>query len=612
MAQPNIRLSIDEIISDDFPHVEAYLSVTDNQGFPIKDLSSTNFTFSEDGQSIVDFEIIPNQSSQLPLAFVLVMDTSGSMNWKTGGDRYPIEDAVAAAKNFVNSLNQQDLVSVVAFADYPEVIQGLTSDKNVVLGSLDSLEPEGDTALYDAIVEAVDVLKSRSERRVIVLLTDGIESGISEYTLSDALDEASRWAIPVYPIGFGSVDQEELKHIAELTGGAAQIKPDSTELQEAFSAVLSILRDQYLLQFDSTLLADGAEHELLAVVDYENWHVENSRHFVAYAREVTVSLPDFTDGQVVGGNIMFRPVISAPAAPAQLEISMDGQNLTTVHSPPLEYGWDSTTVSPGEYTFTFGAEDVAGNFGETSIRLSIVPPIVVEILNPSEGQSVSISTTIDVKVTSLSKIAAVEFLIDGKQLEVLSNPPQQTDPHSINWVLRGIDPGLHEISVTASDVNGFSSEQQIRIIVGEVQGFGGGTIAAAVALVVALALLLILLATRSNRRRRSAASAVPSSDQASAVLHEVEGNNPGMKWPLTDVEIKLGRKREENDIHLKGRTASRQHAIIRLHPEGFVIYTRNPDNPVIVNGNIEKQQRLLQFGDEIQLGESVFLFELKG
>ena len=96
--------------------------------------------------------------------------------------------------------------------------------------------------------------------------------------------------------------------------------------------------------------------------------------------------------------------------------------------------------------------------------------------------------------------------------------------------------------------------------------------------------------------------------EGKAALHELQGHDPGKIWPL-GAEMRLGRKRDENDIHIKGRSASRRMAIIRADQNGYTLYNLSPNNPAVVNGTPVAQQIVLRHGDLVQLGESQFKFE---
>ncbi|MBN1666490.1 MAG: VWA domain-containing protein [Anaerolineales bacterium] len=685
---PSIDFQIQEIRNDTFPVLDVFVSVTDTQGFPVDGLDKSNFSLSENGAPVDDFTVVPQNNIGQPLDFVLAIDTSGSMD--TAAAPTPLDDAVRAAKNFVALLQPADRVAVVAFSSQVTLVQDLTTDRTLITQALDGLQPEGNTAFYDAIVRSVDVLKNSSQRKVIIILSDGTDSGIGEYTLSEAIDEAVRWNIPVYPIAFGTlIDQDELGKIADRTGGQAQIKPDSSALIDSYRLVLEILRQQYKITYTSALLADGSENELAVQVSFGGWSQNASQRFIAQPGVVTVSLPDYSDGQVIGGQLVFAPEIISPGRIERLEILIDGSKLETVVSAPFEYAWDSKSVSPGDHLFTFIVSDQSGNQGEISVTLNVQPAITVSLESPAAGDALSVPTQVSASVSSLAALASVEFLIDGASQQVMQVAPftfdwnvpnssfgehtieviatdvqgnQASDQVSVQtrapieivisspsagdelkvdtmivaeidapfgisqvvvsaagtplltdtaktidlkWNLLGIRAGQYPIRIDVTDTLGHVASEEIMVTVTEPGGTGGPQTSdflwVTLILVLALAAILIPLALR---RRKAGAHA-----QAAGLLRELQGRNPGQVWPLAGEEIHLGRLQRENDIPLQGTTASRNMALIHWQDGHYLVYSLVPENPVIVNDQPVAQQVVLQPGDQLRLGESVFVFE---
>ena len=320
---------------------------------------------------------------------------------------------------------------------------------SAILRAVSITVASGDTALYDGLVEAVAQLKDVPVRKVVLLITDGIESGISDYTFDQAVNEAVRWSVPIYPIGFGAVDEQQLEQLARLTGGYAQVQPDSSTLLSSLTGVQQSLREQYLLRFESGLPADGLDHSLSVVVDYPNNHLETSQTFLAQPGEVSVSLPDFQDGQTIGGKLRFAPEIVSPAEVSSLQISIDGQLLDSVLSEPFEYNWDAGSVAEGPHQFDFLVEDSAGNRGQFSLTLNVQPAVTVSIDAPAEAEALSVNTTIAASVTAQGAIAKVEFYVDGELLDT-----RTTEPFEAEWLVVEQDLGKHEIRVVASDAAG--------------------------------------------------------------------------------------------------------------------------------------------------------------
>lgn len=586
-AQGTGRVSIDHIENGQFPLLEVYASVTNAQGYPVKNLKNSDFSISEDNLPVTDFEATPVQNTQQALAIVLVMDTSGSMGTKPSPT--PLENAVEAAKAFVDSLSNQDQVALVGFADTPQVIQDFTGDKGRVKTSLDALTAAGNTSLYDAIVEAVGLLKNRSERRILILITDGIDSSVGKFDFKTSIDEATRWSVPIYPIGFGSIDRNELEQIATLTGGTAQAQPNSADLQSALGVVLQVLREQYLIRYTSQLPADGKNHQLEISIE----DAAATQPFIALPSEITITLP-FQDGDTIGGNVLFKPQVLAPAPLAELEILIDGSQLQNILSEPFEYAWDSTPTEPGQHEFTFIVTDKAGNVARSIIALNIQPPVAVQIIAPTKGQELSGSTTVSAKIDSLSGIAKVEYLIDNVSIQTLSSPPFDI---TVNW--NEYPKGPHLLQVKATDVNGFSSVREV-----VVHARGTYDILFLI-LVIGLGLATLGITFVLRRQQRY----VPIHAEAgNALLYEIKGSNPGHKWVLGNQEIIVGRKRG-NYIQLKSPKASREHAKITHENGQYVLYNLRKENPPLINNIPVPEKQALKPGDVIQFGEDTLRYE---
>jgi hypothetical protein len=95
-ALEGFRVRIDDLDYSKFPQADAYISVSDANGLPIKNLPQEAFLLTENDSpvSTESFEAIQNKKH--PLSIVLVMDTSGSMRGQ--GASAPMQKAIEAAE----------------------------------------------------------------------------------------------------------------------------------------------------------------------------------------------------------------------------------------------------------------------------------------------------------------------------------------------------------------------------------------------------------------------------------------------------------------------------------------------------------------------------------
>jgi Ca-activated chloride channel family protein len=151
-----------------------------------------------------------------------------------------------------------DRIGLIVFGDQAYVLSPLTLDVYAVRGLLDVMEPSiaGDaTAIGDAIGLAAKKLRQRpKESRVLVLVTDG-ENTAGTLPPLDAARIAAKEGIRIYTIGVGSkgmvpfyeggqrkmvrmeIDEDLLRTVAQLTGGAYFRAADTNALEEIYRRI---------------------------------------------------------------------------------------------------------------------------------------------------------------------------------------------------------------------------------------------------------------------------------------------------------------------------------------------------------------------------------------
>jgi len=182
---------------------------------------------------------------RVPSTSRYVLDLSGSMNeegridqLKTAMDTLAGGDPGTLGNRYARFQNRER-IGLIPFSNEPMPTLGfdmgtssaeneatLTAIKAAVAG----MQPDGGTAIYDSVQRAMSELAQ--EKRTgdapryytIVLMTDG------ENTQGMSLRELLRWresqseavkSIRVFPIVFGKADAEQMKALAEATGGKA-------------------------------------------------------------------------------------------------------------------------------------------------------------------------------------------------------------------------------------------------------------------------------------------------------------------------------------------------------------------------------------------------------
>ena len=231
--------------------VEVYVTVTDADGRPVKDLRAEDFTVREDGvpQTVTTFV-----GGQFPAAVALAIDRSFSMKGT------PLTMARTAARVFVGSLKPDDRVMLISISGDVEVLSPLTTDRAPLLTALERLDPWSTTSLNDAIIRSLDLLEEETGRRAIVVLSDG-DDRYSAAADVDVLARARRSDVMVYPIAIGRQRPAFFPELAALTGGRSFHLREPRELQPTLQAIAADLGAQYLLGYAPAKSVDTSEDD---------------------------------------------------------------------------------------------------------------------------------------------------------------------------------------------------------------------------------------------------------------------------------------------------------------------------------------------------------------
>jgi len=237
--------------------------VRDTRGRPVRNLRQEDFTILENGQrrAIVDF----GYTDQGAVSFGVLVDQSGSMQLAHNLD---------AARDVVRHLlawfdPQRDEVALFAFDQELARVRDFTNDANAISAALPALTAYGTTALYDAVAETANVLKTRpTPRRALIVITDGLDTA-SRLTSPEVSGLASSIDVPVYVVAVmsplnhpekgvaplvqdGAPLSTSLANLARWTGGDLLVATTPAETSQAARQFVIDLRHQYLLAFESS------------------------------------------------------------------------------------------------------------------------------------------------------------------------------------------------------------------------------------------------------------------------------------------------------------------------------------------------------------------------
>jgi len=223
--------------------VQLYPVVRNWRGAYVNDLTQKELTVIDSGQP-VRIEYFANEASTLTL--FLLLDASGSME----NDLSVVKDS---ALRLIDQLRDDDLVAIYSFNHATSVLHAAAADHQAAKESLFGLRAGGGTALYDAVIRVLKDTASLAGRKAVVLFSDGMDER-SLTSLRRTIETARKSEVLIYTIGTRRTTGDEkarqdLKQLAEETGGETFLIEKFKQLPGIFDAILSDLRAQYILSF---------------------------------------------------------------------------------------------------------------------------------------------------------------------------------------------------------------------------------------------------------------------------------------------------------------------------------------------------------------------------
>jgi Ca-activated chloride channel homolog len=239
--------------------VPIYATVVDAAGRLVPDLTKEDFEILDEGKKQ---ELSIFRTEVQPLSVVMMLDTSGSMTAN-------LEFLKSAAEKFVIRLLPDDRARIGSFSDKIVLSPTYTSNRDELIRYLhEDVDFGNPTRLWDAAFKSLDALSQETNRRVILLFTDGDDTDSRQHSFGDVARRAVSDDVMVYGIGFrshvlGTVTKPDpgLHKIATETGGGYFELKTSDELNATFTRVADELHRQYVLGFTPSVL-DGKVHKL--------------------------------------------------------------------------------------------------------------------------------------------------------------------------------------------------------------------------------------------------------------------------------------------------------------------------------------------------------------
>jgi VWFA-related protein len=412
--------------------VRAYVTVSSADQLPISGLSPENFEALEDGKQVAVDTV--NQAMD-PMAVILVIDTSGSMQARGSSGQTAMDAAKNAAIDFTATLSDEDRLAIYSFNREPVLEMDFSTDREQAILTLNNVaaKTKAPTCLYDTAYQAV---KKAAEipmgRRAIILLTDGRDemSGdggpCSTYSTNDVIDAATTKTIrvPIYTVGVGpKVDPQDLGRMSKLTGGRNLIARSISELHDFYQIIANQLKNQYVITYTSQ--TPSGEHSLVLKVSSEGQKRQDEKRFwmpplpVLPPPQVRFDSPAASSEIKAGETVTVRVSITPEDTVARVRYYVDATLREEFSQMPFNtFEWNTEGLQAGRHIVRVEAIDIKGQNGYAEISQMVKgpPPMEPRPLGDDEPAPVAEASSPSPPVSAIAAISVLLVIAVGGAL----------------------------------------------------------------------------------------------------------------------------------------------------------------------------------------------------
>ena len=281
--------------------VAIYATVLDRYGEMVLNLTKDDFIVFDDDK---EQELTMFVRGLQPITATLLVDASASMTLN-------LELARSAAEQFIIRMLPGDQARVGMFSDRIDLSEKFTANRDELLTTMrENFRIGNPTMLWDAVDQTMTQLAPLGGRRVIMLLTDGMDT-LSKARAIDILARAKADELMIYAVQFRSnarammaeqplsptpgrafsddrtrnpPPSEALRRLATQTGGGHFVLGQYDDINTTFTRVMQELHYQYVLGFTPQRF-DGRIHTLSVRVRKPGYAVRSRQNYLAGAKD---------------------------------------------------------------------------------------------------------------------------------------------------------------------------------------------------------------------------------------------------------------------------------------------------------------------------------------
>lgn len=280
-AREELSVRIDQVVSSDYPEIDAYVVVRDSKGELVPGLAPGLFKYRVDSMEVkVKAEVALFSLKEIPVDYTILFSNSGVM------DGEPLDFQKNAILQFIDTMRPNDSLSLYTIGEEATpVFEELKKEAIDVALVNEVTVTAAQPRVYDSIINIVRKVSRRAiSRKVIIVISDGRDQN-SRFTKDQITVVLSETGLPLYSIGIrvlGSQSLSNLNEMSDTTGGTYLYSSRISNIPDNLKKITEIINKCYLINLRIRgVRADGMPHYLEVTVDERDSYGKGEKTFIA-------------------------------------------------------------------------------------------------------------------------------------------------------------------------------------------------------------------------------------------------------------------------------------------------------------------------------------------
>lgn len=260
----NLNIKIDQVVTDDYPNMTAFVSVKNSKGEVVTGLAPGLFLTRIDSEELVGKQsVYPFSMKSEPIDYSILMSNNGIMEGE------PLDFQKTAIIQFIDYLQKDETVSLYTIGDDAiPVFEDLTKDTIDTALINDIQISDAQPRIYDSIMNVIrKVEQKKTRRKVIIIISDGRDqnSRFTKDQLDTTLNEKS---IPIYSIGIkvlSSAGLSALNQISEVSNGTYLYSTSLSKVPDNIKVLRDIITKCYVINYKVKNVKPDNSYHLMEV-----------------------------------------------------------------------------------------------------------------------------------------------------------------------------------------------------------------------------------------------------------------------------------------------------------------------------------------------------------